>query len=74
MQTKIILAIAIIAATVTLVLAPALTSAPVDARKTPHCTVGASSTECNDTNQGTPAARNTCTAGGQDNHPNCAGT
>jgi hypothetical protein len=74
MQTKIILAIVIIAAAVTLVLAPALTSTPVDAKKIRTCTVGSSSTPCNDTNQGTPAARNTCHAGGQDNHPNCAGT
>lgn len=74
MQTKIILAIVIIAATVTLVLAPALTSTPVDAKKTRTCTVGSSSTECNEHNENTPAAHNTCTAGRGDNHPNCAGT
>jgi hypothetical protein len=61
MNTKqLTLAIVLVAAAATLVLAPSLTGT-VLAKKTHHCTVGQSSTSCNEHNQSTPAAHNKCT-------------
>jgi hypothetical protein len=60
MNTKqLMLAIVIVAAAATLVLAPSLTGTVL--AKTHHCTVGQSSTSCNEHNQSTPAAHNKCT-------------
>jgi hypothetical protein len=69
---KLILAIVIIAAATALALAPSLSST-VLATKHKTCTVGESSTPCNDTTSTTPAAHTKCTAGVGTNSPNCAG-
>jgi hypothetical protein len=65
------LAIVIVVAAATLVLAHSLTGT-VLAKKQQTCTVGSSDTLCNATTSGTSAARQTCTAESNfQTHPNC---
>jgi uncharacterized membrane protein len=68
MQTKIILAIVIIAAAATLVLAPSLSSTPVQADKHKTCTTGGSDNPCPNDKVSDPgqAGKPSCKAGNGD--------